>query len=161
MTHALYETRQPAPSRSAATRQRRSSGSRPLSKDPSGSVAIEFAVVGPLLLLFLLGISGYGGYFWMSHSLQQLANDAARSAVAGLTQQERQTLAQQTFSSEISSYGMLNPSFATLLYQGSDQEFSISVSYNASSSPYWVAARFLPMPSQTIVRTAAIRLGGF
>lgn len=160
MSRVASESRETT-TRCTVKRQHQPGVLQTLTQHRSGSVAIEFAIVGPLLLLFLLGITAYGGYFWMAHSLQQLANDAARSAVAGLTEQERETLAQDTFNSEIPSYGMLMPSLATLTYTGTDEEFSISVSYNASSTPYWVAAHFLPMPSQTIVRTAAIRLGGY
>jgi Flp pilus assembly protein TadG len=126
-----------------------------------GNAAIEFAIIAPVLMVFLMGIVCYGGYFWMAHSLQQLTNDAARSAVAGLTSAERLSLAQATFNTEISDYTTLNPSLATVNYQGTDQTFTISVSYDASSTPFWVASQLLPMPSTTIVRSAAIKLGGY
>jgi Flp pilus assembly protein TadG len=129
--------------------------------DRAGNAAIEFAIVAPILMVFLMGIVCYGGYFWMAHSLQQLSNDAARAAVAGLTSSERLSLAQSTFNTEIADYSTLNPSLATVNYQGTDQEFTISVSYNAATTPFWVAAKLLPMPSTTIVRSAAIRLGGY
>jgi len=53
---------------------------RRLRRDQSGATAVEFAFLAPVLILILMGITGYGGYFWMSHSVQQLANDAARAA---------------------------------------------------------------------------------
>jgi Flp pilus assembly protein TadG len=127
----------------------------------AGAAAVEFAILVPAFLVFVLGIVCYGSYFWMAHSLQQLANDSARSAVAGLTGDERQSLAQGTFNTEIGNYSMLNPALATVSYQGSQEEFAINVSYNAAGTPFWAAASFLPMPSTTIVRTAAVRLGGF
>ena len=127
----------------------------------NGNVAIEFALVLPLLVVFLLGIVCYGGYFWMSHSLQQLANDAARSAVAGLSASEREELAQGTVNGEIGTYGALNPSLATVSYQGSSQAFTISIAYNAASAPFWAVSGLIPMPSKTIVRSAAIKLGGY
>jgi Flp pilus assembly protein TadG len=126
-----------------------------------GSAAIEFAFLAPVFFLFLLGIVCYGSYFYMAHSLQQLANDAARSAVAGLTGSERQSLAQNTFNNEITNYSILNPALATVSYQGTQNEFQINISYNAASTPFWAAASLLPMPSTTIVRTAAVQLGGF
>lgn len=129
--------------------------------DQAGNAAIEFALVTPLLLTFLLGIVCYGGYFWMSHSLQQLANDAARAAVAGLTAGERQSLAQGTFNSEIGTYSALSPSQATITYQGSSQAFTISISYNAANTPFWAVSGLIPMPSTTIIRSAAIKLGGY
>lgn len=127
----------------------------------NGTAAIEFAFIAPALLAFVMGTVSYGGYFWMASSLQQLANDAARAAIAGLTDSERQSLAQSTFNSEITNYNMLSPGLASVNYQGSGQDFSISISYNAANTPFWAAASFLPMPSTTIVRTAAVKLGGY
>jgi Flp pilus assembly protein TadG len=109
----------------------------------------------------LSGTVSYGGYFWMASSLQQLANDAARAAIAGLTDSERQSLAQGTFNAEIANYGMLSPSLASVNYQGSGESFAISVSYNAANTPFWVLSSLLPMPSTTIIRSAAVRLGGY
>jgi Flp pilus assembly protein TadG len=129
--------------------------------DRSGNAAIEFAIVAPIMMVFLVGIASYGGYFWMAHSLQQLTNDSARAAVAGLTSSERLSLAQSTFNTEIANYTTLSPALAAVNYQGTDQEFTISVSYNAASTPFWAASKLLPMPSATIVRTAAIKLGGY
>lgn len=127
----------------------------------AGAVAVEFAILMPIFLVFILGIVCYGSYFWMAHSLQQLANDSARSAVAGLTGDERQSLAQGTFNAEIGNYSFLNPALATVTYQGSQEAFAINISYNAAGTPFWAAAYLIPMPSTTIVRSAAIRLGGF
>jgi Flp pilus assembly protein TadG len=126
-----------------------------------GSVAVEFAIVSPVLILLLLGIMSYGGYFWISHNIQELANDAARAAVAGLTDSERTSLAQACLNTEIADYSVLNPALATVTYQGSSESFTVSVSYNASSTPFWAASGIIPMPPQTIVESASIRLGGY
>ena len=40
---------------------------------------MEFAIVAPVLVMLVFGILMYGGYFLMAHSVQQLANDAARA----------------------------------------------------------------------------------
>ena len=32
-----------------------------------GNAAIEFALVAPVFLLFVMGIVSYGGYFWLAH----------------------------------------------------------------------------------------------
>ena len=58
---------------------------RRLGRDRSGATAVEFAFLAPVLIFILMGITGYGGYFWISHSVQQLANDAARAAIPGTT----------------------------------------------------------------------------
>lgn len=58
----------------------------------SGTSAIEFAMLAPLFILLLLGMVAYGIYFGASHSVQQIAADAARTAIAGLNAAERKTL---------------------------------------------------------------------
>jgi Flp pilus assembly protein TadG len=132
-------------------------------KGHSGNAAVEFAMVCPVFLVMLLGIMSYGGYFWMAHSLQELANDSARAALAGLTSDERQTLAQSTLASEIKSYGTLDPCAAIATYTGDAQGYTVSISYDASKSNgvFWATADLVPMPSSTIVRSASIKLGGF
>ena len=125
-----------------------------------GSAAIEFAVLGPLLTMMLLGIIAYGGCFWISHSVQQLANDAARSAVGGLSTAERQSLAQATLSVEAPTYPNLTASLATLSESENGQTVTVSVAYDASASVFWAMRNLVPMPSSTIVRQASIQLGG-
>lgn len=129
--------------------------------DDSGSVAIEMALVAPVLMAMLLGIVSYGGYFWLSHSVQELASDAARAALPGLTAAERQSLAQAQLNSDIGSYGILDKSVIATTYSGDTNGYTVSVSYDASNSGFWAAAGFIPMPSATIVRSASIRLGGY
>jgi Flp pilus assembly protein TadG len=129
--------------------------------EPRGNAAIEFALVAPIFLMFVMGIVSYGGYFWLAHNLQELANDSARAAVAGLTSDERTQLAQSAFDSEVTDYGALTPANAQVLYDGDAQAFTVSISYDASASGFWIAAGLIPMPSSTIVRSASVRLGGY
>ncbi len=126
-----------------------------------GSAAIEFAVMGPLLTVMLLGIIAYGGCFWISHSVQQLANDAARSTVGGLSTAERQSLAQATLASEAPTYPNLTANLATLSESENGQTVTVSVSYDASASVFWAMRDLVPMPSSTIVRQATIQMGGY
>src|SRR3546814_1310506 len=51
------------------------------------------ALVLPLLVTLLLGLVCYGQYFLIAHSVQQIANDAARATIGGLTSDERSRLA--------------------------------------------------------------------
>jgi len=130
-------------------------------RETRGNAAVEFALVAPVFLMFVLGIVSYGGYFWLAHNLQELANDSARAAIAGLTSDERNSLAQSAFDSEVTSYGALTPSKAQVLYNGDQTDFTVSISYDASASGFWIADGLIPMPSSTIVRSASIRLGGY
>jgi Flp pilus assembly protein TadG len=129
-------------------------------RNRSGAAAIEFAIVGPVFVLMLLGIVSYGGYFWLAHSVQQLANDGARSAVAGLSATERQQLAQATITSEVTSYASLNASLMTVTESEQSQAITVTVNYNAADSGFWIAS-IVPMPSTTIERSATVKLGGY
>jgi Flp pilus assembly protein TadG len=126
----------------------------------AGSVAVEFAMIGPIFVLMLLGIAGYGGYFWLAHSEQQLANDGARAAIAGLSQPERASLAQATVTGEESSYAAFTPSLMSVTETEQSQALTVTVSYNAANSGFWLW-QIVPMPSSTIVRSATIMQGGY
>ena len=127
----------------------------------SGATAVEFALLSPILIVMVAGITGYGGYFWISHSVQQLANDAARAAVAGLSSSERSNLAQQAMTSESGSYANLDISRARASVNDNATQLTASVTYDASGSAFWAMQGLAPMPSSTVVRQATIRLGGY
>jgi Flp pilus assembly protein TadG len=52
-------------------------------RDDSGAVAVEFAMLVPLLLLLVLGTIQYGTYFYSSQAGSDIARDAARRAAVG------------------------------------------------------------------------------
>ena len=62
--------------------------------DDGGAAAVEFALIGPLFVLLLAGVVVYGGWLWLAQSVQSVASEAARAAVAGLDHEERRLLAQ-------------------------------------------------------------------
>lgn len=132
-----------------------------LARDTSGAAAVEFAFVGPLIVIMLLGIMSYGGYFWLAHSVQQLANDGARAAVAGLSATERQQLAQSTVSSEVANYAFLTSAGLVTSVSTSTTSMTVSLAYNASQTPFFALGSLVPMPSSTITRTATIKLAGY
>uniref|UniRef100_UPI00289A9E19 TadE/TadG family type IV pilus assembly protein n=1 Tax=Brevundimonas sp. TaxID=1871086 RepID=UPI00289A9E19 len=49
-----------------------------------GAAAVEFALVGPILILLLIGIVVYGGWFLTAQTVQAVASEGARAAVGGL-----------------------------------------------------------------------------
>lgn len=127
----------------------------------SGAVLVEFAIVGPILVVMLFGIVAYGGYFWLSHAVQQVANDAARAAVGGLDSAERTSLAQSSLTGSISSYAFLQAASANVTVAGDSTNLRVSIAYDASNAPFWAMQGLLPMPNSTITRQASIRLGGY
>ena len=132
-----------------------------LSSRCDGNAAIEFALIAPVLICFLVGIVCYGGYFWLAHNIQELANDSARAAIGGLTSAERQKLAQQCLNDEIGSYDVLKSESVSVRYVEQASSFTVSIVYDASNSAFFKLAAFLPMPSSNIARSATVRLGGF
>jgi Flp pilus assembly protein TadG len=130
-------------------------------RDERGTAAVEFAFVAPVLIFIIMGILGYGGYFWMSHSVQQLANDAARAAIAGQTSTERASLAQAAVAAGAGDYAQLTPSKVTTQVIDRDGRLTVKVSYNAADSFAYVARGVAPMPSDQIQRQASIQLGGY
>ena len=126
-----------------------------------GAAAVEFAILGPVLILMLIGILVYGGYFLMAHSVQQLANDAARAALGGLSDTERHSLASASLASELPAYGFLDPRQVQLAYADQAQVMTVNVAYDASASPLWALHGVIPMPPSAIVRSASVQVGGF
>ena len=127
----------------------------------SGAAAIEFAIIGPIFMVLMFGIMAWGNYFWMSHAVQQVANDAARAALAGIDTTERKSLALTTLTEEIDDYAQLAPSSASVQVDDTAQRLTVTISYDASKSPFWAFKGLVPMPSTLIKRQATVRLGGY
>jgi Flp pilus assembly protein TadG len=127
----------------------------------SGTVAVEFAFVAPVLIFIMMGIIGYGGYFWMSHSVQQLADEAARAAISGMTVSERASLAQASVTTGASGYAQLTPSKVSTQVIDQNGRLTVQVTYNAADSFAFAVRGLAPMPSDQIRRQASIQLGGY
>jgi len=129
-----------------------------------GVAAVEFAIIAPVFLMLLFGIVIYGSYLAVVNGVQQLAAEAARSSVAGLSESERSTLANAYVTGNINSYPLIKPAQLTVnaATSGSDANvFVVTVSYNASGMFIYSLPSFLPAPSSTISRSAAIPRGGY
>lgn len=131
--------------------------------DAAATSAIEFAMLAPIFILLLLGMVAYGIYFGASHSVQQIAADAARTAIAGLDQTERKALVTDFIAHDVTGYPFVNASKLTVDAKDSvidGSQFVVSVSYDARDLPIWNLFQSLPMPSVTIQRQSTIRVGG-
>ena len=131
-----------------------------LTGDERGTAVIELAIVAPLLLMILMGITSYGGYFWLAHNVQQAANDAARATLSGLTPTERQSLATAAASSDLSRVGGIRLALAATTITEDGTTLGVTIRYDASGSPF-MRFNFLPLPISMISRSAFVRLGGF
>lgn len=132
-------------------------------RQQDGVSAVEFAILSPLFIFLLLAMIAYGIYLGAAHSVQQLAADTARVAVAGLNDDERVALVRDFLRRNASGYILLRPESMTV-YLGTstkdDNQFEVSIAYDARGLPIWDLYSPLPLPDETIVRSASIRMGG-
>ncbi len=126
-----------------------------------GSAAVEFALVGPLLVLLLAGLVVYGGWFWMAQSVQTLASEGARAAVGGLDVAEREQLARTFIATQAQAGAGLDPARAVVTVQSDLQAIRVQVAYDVSTHPIMALAGLLPAPPGVIQRTAVVRTGGY
>lgn len=131
--------------------------------DVSGATAVEFAMLFPLYVLLFLGMTSYGIFFGASHSIQQLAADAARVAIAGIDTTERRALAQAYITANADGYLFIESEKLTVAVGDNPvdpTQFHVALSYNAHDLPIWGLFDRLSMPDQVIVRRSTIRIGG-
>jgi len=133
-----------------------------LAAERYGASAVEFAVVAPLFIIVLFTMIGYAVYFSAALSVEQIAADAARYSVAGLTPEERASLAQH-YIDQVTLDDPLIERDRLEIEVGPDpkvpEQFTVSLSYDASALPIWNLLSF-SMPSRRIERVATIRVGG-
>jgi Flp pilus assembly protein TadG len=128
-----------------------------------GSSAVEFALVLPIFLTLVFGIVVFGSYLSVIHGVQQLAAEAARSSVAGISETERGTIAKSFVTSNANTYPMIESGKLVVSAATSPTNtnvFVVTVNYDASGL-FIYALPFVPLPPKTIVRSAVIPYGGF
>lgn len=145
------------------SRQFRTFPYRRFGADRSATAAVEFAILSPLYLFLIMGMTAYGIYFGASHSVQQLSADAARAAIAGINAAERQTLASDFIERNARGYLFIDPEKLSVAVGDNPSvqgQFDVTVSYDASGLPIWSLFDRLAMPHHTIQRRSTIRIGG-
>jgi Flp pilus assembly protein TadG len=127
------------------------------------SSAVEFAMVLPIFLTIVFGIVVFGSYLAVIHGVQQLAAEAARSSIAGMSETERGTLASSFVTANAGTYPLIDStrlSVNAATSAANANVFVVTVNYDASSM-FIYTLPFVPMPNSHIVRSAAIPYGGF
>lgn len=131
-------------------------------RNRAGSSAVEFAIIAPIFLLVLLTMIAYGIYLMTAYSVQQVAADAARTAIAGLNNNEREALAKDFVSRSALGYAFMDKRYFHVTV-GSDlsnsNQFTVTVEYDATELPIWSLYSYA-IPEKTIKRFSTIRIGG-
>lgn len=128
-----------------------------------GSSAVEFAMLLPVFLTIVFGIVVFGSYLAVIHGVQQLAAEAARSSVAGMTETERSSLASTYVTNNAATYPLILPAKLTTVAATSGSNanvFVVTVNYDASTM-FIYSLPFVPKPATLITRSASIPYGGF
>ena len=154
---------------SIAARLARWDGAQPgvgrrLQRSDSGAAAIEFAIVLSLFVALALGVLAYGIYLGAAHGVSQLAADAARASVAGLSDAERTSIAREHVEKNATDFLLLSPDRIVVEAAPSPKDanqFQVVVRYDAANLPIWFMSGILPLPSKTIIRSASIKRGGY
>lgn len=133
------------------------------SSDTDGAAVIEFAILTPVFMLMLTGMLAYGIYFGAAHALQQLAADAARTAIAGLDETERDGLVAAFIENNADAYLLIDGT--RLHYEIGDSpddpnQYVVRLRYDATDLPIWNLYLPLPLPSSEMRYGATIRQGG-
>lgn len=136
---------------------------RNFARSVDGATAVEFAMIAPVFIAFMLGMTAYGIYFGAAHSVQQLSADAARVALAGVNDTERTNLVRDYVKKNSEDYLFLRTDAITAKVSANaadPSQSNVSISYDARLLPIWNLYPPLPLPGQTISRTSTIRIGG-
>lgn len=136
-------TRLPAASLASATR---------------GAVLVEVALSLPILIIMIFGIIAYGAWLGTASAVQQLANEAARAALAGLDTSERDTLVDQAVTRGATGSPLLRRELLSVTKSQDGAFYSVAVTYDVGQSPLFTASP-VPLPAGRIQRTSVVKLG--
>ena len=130
-----------------------------LTNDRRGTSVVEFAILLPVLAAFLYGMLAYGQYFLIAHSVQELANDAARATIAGSSSDERRTLAMNSVTDELPRLNAMPANKMTTTFEETSGLVTVRVRFDASAIGLFKTP-LVPLPDPQIERRAVIRVGG-
>ena len=126
-----------------------------LRRSDDGSVAIEFALAGPVLIAMMMGILQFGIGMQNYNALRGISSDVARYAVVNYQTKNRLTAAQlETYANGIASrapYGMIVQNFESQVTTAATQrvtgatEFTIELSYRVPTFLGFIGLGEIPL----------------
>ena len=132
-------------------------------RDAGGGSAVEFALVAPVLLLLFAGILVYGVHLGAAHSLRQIAAEAARASVAGITDAERASLAQGVVQRSLAAGSLLRAGSVGVQVGTSATDagvYTVTLSYDATALGLRTLGGLVPLPPDLLTSTVSVRRGG-
>jgi Flp pilus assembly protein TadG len=131
--------------------------------DASGASAIEFAIVAPLFFTLLFGIVVYGYYFASMGMVNHLAYEAARASIAGLTDEERSSLAHAKADALMASLNGFLDAGAVEVDAGpsSSGTYAVTVRYHFDMRRLVGATLILPLPPADQTARVEVSHGGY
>lgn len=126
-----------------------------------GSAAVEFALTGPLMIVMVMSMVVYGGWLWLAQSVQTLATESARAAVAGLDPAERIRLATAFVEAEAPNTAGLSRDRLSVAVTSDAAAIRVQIAFDVHDHPLMAMATILPAPPMVIRRQAVVRTGGF
>lgn len=137
---------------------------RRLATDMSGTAAVEFAFVAPVLLAMIFGIIGYGYVLGIYHGVQQIASEAARASVGGVDDAEREQIARAFVSANAGSYAFIDPAkLRVSTFQSGPPQltFEVAVAYDMTDTLFQNLATLVALPPPLVERRAVVQRGGY
>lgn len=128
-------------------------------QEDSGAVAVEFALLLPLLITFLVGVVTYGYMLAFQQSITEASAEGARAAAIAPPDKsatDRTTSATNAINRAMSNYGIscgnggltCTVTFAACSGDPSHNCASVKVSYNWSTNPRVPTIPLLPAPDK-------------
>lgn len=129
--------------------------------DSAGSMAVEFALLCPILVVLLMGIVSYGSWLWLAQSMQGIASEAARASIGGMDDAEREGLARAEVALHSASLFQVDADDVEIDVQTTSSQLTVTLRYDSSNHPLMHAATILPRPPEMVEGIAVVRTGGY
>ena len=128
-----------------------------------GNAAVEFALVMPILLVLFAGISAFGIYLGAAHTLREIAAEAARASVAGVSDGERASLAQAAVQRSLASSAIFKAGSVGVSVGTSPSDatvYTVTLTYDSSVLGLKSLGKLVPLPPDVFTSTVSVRRGG-
>jgi Flp pilus assembly protein TadG len=126
-----------------------------------GTAAVEFALIAPVFIACVFSMIGYAIYLSASASVQNITAEAARAAVAELSTDERQLLAEQAIAISTKDLAFIDPTKVKVtVTEQPSHRYAVQVSYDATDMPIWSMFTYALPSTKSISRTTVMQVGG-